>query len=60
MAPPAPCRARARISTPMLGARAATAEAAVNTAMPSTKMRRRPKRSPMAAADSSRTAKVRV
>ena len=44
----------------MLGARAATAEAAVNTAMPSTKMRRRPNRSPMAAADSSSTAKVRV
>ena len=60
MAPPAPWRARAATSTPMLGARAAAADAAVNRAMPRTKMRRRPNRSPMAAADSSRTAKVRV
>ena len=47
-------------STVMLGARAAAAEATVNRAMPSTKMRRRPNRSPSAAADSSSTAKVRV
>ena len=60
MAPPAPWMARAVTNTPMLGARAAIAEAKVNTAMPSTKMRRRPKRSPRAAADNSSTAKVRV
>ena len=44
----------------MLGARAATAEAAVNSAMPATKIRRRPNRSPIAAALSNSTAKVRV
>ena len=60
MAPPAPWTARAMTNTVMLGAKAATAEATVNTAMPSTKMRRRPKRSPSAAADNSSTAKVRV
>jgi hypothetical protein len=60
MAPPAPWMARASTSTEMLGAMAASADAAVNTAMPRTKMRRRPKRSPMAAADISSTAKVRV
>ncbi len=60
MAPPAPWTARAATSTPMLGARAAAAEARVNTAMPMMKMRRRPKRSPIAAALKSSTAKVRV
>jgi hypothetical protein len=47
-------------STVMVGDKAAAAEATVNRAMPSTKMRRRPKRSPIAAADNSSTAKVRV
>ena len=60
MAPPAPCTARAATSTPMLGASAATADAAVNSAMPATKIRRRPRRSPSAAALSSSTAKVNV
>ena len=60
MAPPAPCSARAAISTPMLGARAATADEAVKRAIPATKIRRRPNRSPRAAADSSRTANVSV
>ena len=60
MAPPAPWIARAATSTPMEGASAAAAEAAVNTAMPMTKILRRPKRSPMAAALSNSTAKVRV
>ena len=44
----------------MDGASAATADAAVKTAMPMTKTRRRPNRSPMAAALKSRTAKVSV
>ena len=60
MAPPAPCTARAAIRTEMLGERAAAAEASVKMAMPSTKIRRLPNRSPMAAAVSSRTANVRV
>ncbi len=44
----------------MLGAMAAIADAAVNRAMPRTKMRLRPNRSPTAAADINRTAKVSV
>jgi hypothetical protein len=60
MAPPAPCRARAMISRSMFGASAAAADAAVNKAMPITKIRRRPNRSPMAAAESRSTAKVSV
>ena len=60
MAPPAPWRARAVTSTAMLGAMAASAEAPVNRAMPRTKMRLRPNRSPTAAADISSTAKVSV
>ena len=60
IAPPAPWRARAATSTEMLGASAATADDAVNNAMPATKMRRRPNRSPTAAAESRSTAKVRV
>ncbi len=60
IAPPAPWTARAATRIEMFGARAATADAPVNTAMPRTKIRRRPNRSPMAAADSNSTAKVRV
>ena len=48
--PSAPLDARAATSTPMDGASAATADAAVKTAMPRMKIRRRPNRSPMAAA----------
>ena len=50
MAPPAPWMARAAISTPIPGASVAAAEAAVNTTIPRTKIRRRPNRSPRAAA----------
>jgi len=60
IAPPAPWTARAMTRIEMLGARAATADAPVNTAIPRTKIRRRPKRSPMAAAESSSTANVKV
>ncbi len=44
----------------MLGASAAAAEDAVNKAMPATKIRRRPNRSPKAAAVRRSTAKVSV
>ena len=60
IAPPRPCRARAAISTSMLGASAAAAEAAVKIASPITNIRRRPKRSPRAAPVISSTAKVSV
>ncbi len=60
IAPPAPWRARAATRTEMFGASAATADDAVNSAMPATKMRRRPNRSPTAAAERRSTAKVRV
>jgi hypothetical protein len=60
MAPPAPWTARAATSTPMDGASAATADAAVKMAMPIMKTRRRPNLSPMAAALRRRTAKVKV
>ncbi len=56
IAAPAPCTARAATSSPVLGARAAAAEEAVKTAMPSRNMRLRPKRSPSAAPVSSSTA----
>ncbi|GHG38044.1 hypothetical protein GCM10018980_10410 [Streptomyces capoamus] len=59
-AAPTPWTARAAIREPMPGARAAAAEAAVNTASPAMKRRRRPKRSPSAAPNISRTAKVSV
>jgi hypothetical protein len=44
----------------MFGASAAAAEATVKRAIPRTKIRRRPKRSPTAAAESRRTANVKV
>ena len=60
MAPPAPWMARAVTRKAMLGDSAAMAEAVVNRTMPRTKIRRRPNRSPTAAADSNSTAKVSV
>ena len=60
IAPPTPCRARAAISQPMLGASAAAAEPSVKTARPTRNMRLRPNRSPSAAPVSSKTAKVSV
>jgi hypothetical protein len=52
--------AASAISTPMLGASAEAALAAVNTARPIIIRRRRPNRSPSAAPVSSSTAKVSV
>jgi hypothetical protein len=45
-----PCTVRAAISSEAFGASAQTAEATVNRARPTLKIRRRPKRSPTAAA----------
>ena len=50
IAPPRPCTVRAAISADAFGASAQTAEATVNRARPIPKIRRRPKRSPRAAA----------
>ena len=47
-APPIPCTARAAISTPAPGAIAQATDAAVKTATPIAKTRRRPNRSPAA------------
>lgn len=60
IAAPTPCAARAAISSPIPGASAAAAEAAVKIASPMTNSLRRPKRSPRDAPNMSRTAKVRV
>jgi len=60
IAAPAPCTARAAMSMPVSGDRAAAALAAVKTASPMTNIRRRPKRSPSAAPVSSSTANVSV
>jgi len=49
-AAPSPCTARAVISSPTSGASAQAADAAVNTARPAVYTRRRPSRSPSAAA----------
>src|SRR5690242_21856298 len=49
-APPRPCTVRAAISAETSGATAQAAEATVNRARPMVKTRRRPKRSPRAAA----------
>ncbi len=59
-AAPTPWTARAAISSPMPGERAAAAEPAVKTARPTRKILRRPKRSPRAAPNISSTAKLRV
>ena len=50
IAPPTPCRARAAIRAPMLGATAAAAEPSVKMPRPTRNMRLRPKRSVMAPA----------
>ena len=50
IAPPKPCTVRATISSEALGASAHVAEASVKRARPTVKTRRRPKRSPSAAA----------
>ena len=59
-AAPAPCTARAAISAPSAGASAQAAEASANSAIPAANTRRRPKRSPSAAAVISSTAKLRL
>ena len=56
IAAPRPWIARAAISASVLGASAAAADAAVNTASPATNIRRRPNRSPSAAPVSRNTA----
>ena len=50
IAAPKPCTVRAAISPGTFGASAQTAEATVNSRRPIVKTRRRPKRSPAAAA----------
>ena len=59
-AAPAPWIARAAISTPTLGASAQAAEASANRTRPAAYMRRRPSRSPSAAAVIISTAKLRL
>jgi hypothetical protein len=49
-AAPSPCTVRARINSPVLGAKAHAADDTVNSARPRLKTRLRPKRSPSAAA----------
>lgn len=60
MAAPAPWTARAAINHPAPVARAHAADAAVNNPRPAMNTRRRPSRSPAAAAGISSTAKLRV
>ena len=60
IAPPRPWTARAASSTPIVGASAAAAEAAVKIVIPIANSRRRPKRSPRAAPVRSSTANVSV
>lgn len=59
-AAPTPWTARAAMRESMPGAMAAAAEAPVKTVSPAMNIRRRPKRSPRAAPNISRTAKVSV
>ena len=59
-AAPPPWTARAAIRAPIVGASAQAAEASANSPRPAANMRRRPKRSPSAAAVISRTAKLRL
>lgn len=59
-AAPAPWTARAAISAPTEGATAQAAEATTKRPMPAAKTRRRPSRSPSAAAVISSTAKLRL
>ena len=60
IAAPAPCTARNAISVPRLGASPHAAEAAVNRASPQRYTRRRPSRSPSAAAVMMPVANVRL
>jgi hypothetical protein len=60
VAAPAPCTARAAISAAASGARAHPAEDTANITSPAAKTRRRPSRSPSAAAVISSTAKLSV
>jgi hypothetical protein len=60
IAAPTPCTARDAIRLPMSGDSAQATDAAVNTASPTTNIRRRPNRSPSAAPVSSSTANVRL
>ena len=59
-AAPAPWTARAAISQPTSGASAQAAEASAKSASPAANIRRRPNRSPSAAAVISSTAKLRL
>ena len=59
-AAPTPWTARAAISQPTLGEAALAAEATANPTSPTAYSRRRPKRSPSAAAVTSITAKLRL
>ena len=59
-AAPTPWTARAAISQPTLGEAAQAAEASANPTIPTAYNRRRPKRSPRAAAVTSITAKLRL
>ena len=60
IAPPSPCRARARLSASTVGASAAPIEPSVKMPTPMAKTRRRPKRSPSAAPVRRSTANVSV
>ncbi len=59
-AAPAPCTTRAAISHPTEGASAQAAEASANSPRPAANIRRRPYRSPSAAAVISSAAKLRL
>jgi hypothetical protein len=59
-AAPTPCRARARMRTPALGANAQPREATANQIVPTIKIRRRPYRSPSVPPSSSSPAKAKV
>jgi hypothetical protein len=60
IAPPSPWTARATFSASTVGARAAAAEPRVKTTRPIANTRLRPNRSPSAAPESRKTAKVSV
>ena len=59
-APPMPCTARAAINTSMFGAAAQASDAIANQATPSSKIRRRPMRSPSVPPSSRNAARVNV
>src|SRR5438034_1065544 len=60
IAAPVPCTARAKISVPTLGARAAPTDATVKTPKPTQNIRRLPNRSPRAAPVSNEHANARL